>query len=990
MGGRLEPGNESISAGAQGWVDVVVGVWWTQVCDTVASPAAGWSRGSQHRGERESAAVRSHDERVSLQREISARMRCRSPWALGLAMARPMNFDAYFRVATGFGPLPWQRDLAENGLPEVLSGPTGLGKTEGAVLGWSWRRTREIAGSEPRHLIYCLPMRVLVRQTVERLRTCFHRLAQAGGREVRVFQLTGDDRDADWERIPDREWVLVGTQDQLLSRALNRGYCSSPYAWPVHFGILNNDCQWILDEIQLMGPGLWTSAQLDWMRTRRFGTIGPARTTWMSATLEASFLDTRDRRDDDLHEAAPFAMTWDLPPDLDEDVGRHLERLRDARRSVELLSPPKKSARAKWLAGKVMEEHAPGTLSLVICNTVVFAQEVLTSLATDVPTILLTSRFRGADRSDAESRLEQFEDLRRAAKGARVDGDPGLICVSTQVVEAGVDVSAHLLWSEAAPWPSVVQRLGRMNRDGRDNDARACFLCPERPRKGSDRIGPYPADEVGRGNELVAELSRLSKTSTYREAVEILVSGERAQAIKEALAPRPMPLPRAADVHGLFSTEPDVFGGFTDVSEFVRSPDPDADVVVFWRAWGGERPGATELDGPPLDARAEGCSVAAYRLEALLGDKGRAWRWESDRRGAGAWIPVRGSELRPGMALMLEARQGGYDLRLGWTGNHGDVVSDVPPPGHGRAWNDEADSEAGHWTTLASHLGDAEKQAALLVAELELEEDLARAVVDAARFHDIGKAHPSWQAALPGGAGAGVLAKCPPVLAVTVQGARREAVRALVEGLLGNPAESLESGSEERGETLRWALRRRLKRSQMQELRGLAGVIHARHCAFRPGLRHEVASALAMWAARREQSLPGLAVYLAASHHGKVRTVLRSRTGDDVCGVPPEPSKIEHDAVWRLAFEIAADGCAGEWTEHGFRMTAPGWTGLVAELLGSPRPDEPEHSGALDGNEPRCLGPFSLAYLEALVRVVDWRASGAPTAARSPGSDDVV
>jgi len=904
-------------------------------------------------------------------------------------MAPTMSFDAYFRAATGFGPLPWQRDVAATGLPGVLSVPTGLGKTEGAVLTWSWRRREQADPTEPRHLIYCLPMRVLVRQSADRLRTCFERLQRSGlGPAVPVFQLIGGDIDEDWEGLPDRDWVLVGTQDQLLSRALNRGYCASPYAWPVHFGILNNDCRWVLDEVQLMGPGLWTSAQLDWMRACRFGTIGPARTTWMSATVGVAFLDTRDRRDDDLHDVAPVAMAWDLPPDLDEDASRHLRRLREARRVVEVVTPPKKAPRAGWLAREVVEGHQPGTLSLVVCNTVTFAQDVFKSLATEVPTILLTSRFRGADRDEAESRLAEFEDRRKATKAARIDGDPGLICVSTQVVEAGVDVSAHRLWSEAAPWPSLVQRLGRMNRDGRDNEARACLLPPDHASKGSDRIGPYPADEVRRGDAIVVELARLSIASTFREAMSMLAEGPHAEDINVALAPKRMPLPRAADVHGLFSTEPDVFGGFTDVSEFVRSPDPSSDVTVFWRAWDGGRPHASELDGPPFDARAEGCSVAVYRLAALLGDRGLAWRWESDRRGSGSWTRVRGSDVRPGMALMLEARQGGYDVRLGWTGRREDVVTDLPPPGSGRSWDDEANTETGYWASLASHLADAGEQARRLVEGLDLPAGLGRSVLDAARLHDLGKAHPAWQAALPGRSGAGVLAKCPPVLAVTVQPTRREAVRAHIEALLGDDAEPL-APLDGGDETLRWALLRKLTRCKLQELRTLDGVLRARHAAFRPGLRHEVASALAMWAASREHGLSGLAVYLAACHHGKVRTVLRSREGDDVCGVPREPEELEHDGIWPLAFEIAADGAAGEWMEGGFRISAPGWTGLVAELLGPVRPGDPEHRGAVDESEPRRLGPFRLAYLEALVRVADWRASGTPTHARRPGGDDV-
>ena len=111
----------------------------------------------------------------------------------------------------------------------------------------------------------------------------------------------------EWVRQPDKPWVLVGTQDQLLSRALNRGYAMSRFEWPVHFGLLNNDCRWLIDEVQLMGPGLWTTSQLDWMRRKRFPSLKPCLTTWMSATVGTSFLSTTDRMRDGLGEAVAGA-----------------------------------------------------------------------------------------------------------------------------------------------------------------------------------------------------------------------------------------------------------------------------------------------------------------------------------------------------------------------------------------------------------------------------------------------------------------------------------------------------------------------------------------------------------------------------------------------------------------------------------------------------------------------------------------------------------
>jgi CRISPR-associated endonuclease/helicase Cas3 len=54
-----------------------------------------------------------------------------------------MSYEEFFRHATdGLTPYPWQVEVANNGLPEVLSVPTGLGKTEGTALAWAYRLLR--------------------------------------------------------------------------------------------------------------------------------------------------------------------------------------------------------------------------------------------------------------------------------------------------------------------------------------------------------------------------------------------------------------------------------------------------------------------------------------------------------------------------------------------------------------------------------------------------------------------------------------------------------------------------------------------------------------------------------------------------------------------------------------------------------------------------------------------------------------------------------
>ncbi|MBA3884764.1 MAG: DEAD/DEAH box helicase [Acidobacteria bacterium] len=911
-------------------------------------------------------------------------------------------FQAFFHQATGFSPYGWQTLLAHEGLPDVLPVPTGLGKTE-VVLAWAWRRL--VAGEpEPLHLVYCLPMRSLVTQTVQRLRGYFDRLRQANLCDVAVYQLMGGDIDKEWARMPDRPWILVGTQDQLLTRALNRGYAMNRFEWPVHFGLLNNDCRWLIDEVQLMGPGLWTTSQLDWMRRKRFPSLKPCLTTWMSATLGTSFLSTTDRKRDDLGEPSSEQRAFEgtLQTMLDGDQG--LAWWRSAKRPVEWWTPEKppktggtkKSKPAKsptkgvvtadTIAAAVVRYHRAGTLSLVICNTVDMARDVFRALSV-THKVLLTSRFRREDRSQHEQRLLDFDTNRKA--GTLPENDPGLICVSTQVIEAGVDISAHRLWSELAPWPSMLQRLGRLNRKGDDQDARAWFweTPTEKGRGTIERIGPYESADIAGAKKLVDAFAPLSQVMSFAQTIAEL-NTKCQNDVSDALQPKPSPLPRALDVHGLFSTERDVHGGFTDVSAFVRGTDPDLDVTVFWREWSGDSPPrGDDVDGPPLDPATEGCPVSFVRVQKMLeSSKGKAWLWDDE---ADRWERVNHWDIRPGMLVMLKRDVGGYDTTEGWTGDKAHDLSDVPRAGRGVALRDDSWTEIGHWSRLEDHLADARREAEQMCDALALTGHTRTAVIEASGLHDVGKAHPRWQSALPDRTAipGALLAKTPRVLAVDVVGdadAIRQTVPQRQPGALPLPDEARRRGREDIVR-LRWAIDDRLGVDELKSLRALSGVRWAGHVQFRPGLRHEVASALAMWKKYRDggADYPALAVYLTATHHGKARTVLRSTTGqgDDVFGVRSDPSTLLLGSEqWPLDFSVAKDGAQGRWEGREFVLTGYGWTGLVADLLGPWRPEEKSEAGVVPDTEPRHLGPFALAYLEALVRVVDWRASERPSA----------
>ena len=172
-------------------------------------------------------------------------------------MARPLlTFTNLFQRATARpdqAPFPYQEMFATEGkeCPDVVHVPTGAGKTATAILGWLWRRRYHpdpaARQATPRRLVYCLPMRVLVEQTFGEAVRWLHRLrlldalpeftpdtpsgvksyrphyAPESTDKIAVHLLMGGEPRRDWDLFPERDAVLIGTQDMLLSRALNRG-----------------------------------------------------------------------------------------------------------------------------------------------------------------------------------------------------------------------------------------------------------------------------------------------------------------------------------------------------------------------------------------------------------------------------------------------------------------------------------------------------------------------------------------------------------------------------------------------------------------------------------------------------------------------------------------------------------------------------------------------------------------------------------------------
>ena len=328
---------------------------------------------------------------------------------------------------------------------------------------------------------------------------------------------------------------------------------------------------------------------------------------------------------------------------------------------------------------------------------------------------------------------------------------------------------------------------------------------------------------------------------------------------------------------------------------------------------------------------------------------------------------------------MLGHEVGGYDQKRGWTGNKQHQLGELAgPPRLSSIDDDPWTQDDRGWVPLATHLAETETEAQSLLRSLALPARVKDAVRDAARLHDIGKALPRWQEAILRGIPGveGPVAKSPALWSCTtpVNWTEDDLRKAL-----GLPIEAKVARQAKGG---RWCV------EVDRKLVSVTDVV-VKRAPMRPGLRHEAASALAMWCRyRTAERLPfsALAVYLTACHHGKVRTSLaaRQKSGLDVAGLFAAKEKdagfeLEGE-TWTLDFDVADAGMGGRFTERGFEPSTVGWSGLVAELLGGAYGQAAPIGALRPDDDPSLanLGPFRLAYLEALVRAADVAASRLP------------
>jgi CRISPR-associated endonuclease/helicase Cas3 len=295
-----------------------------------------------------------------------------------------------------------------------LRAPTGTGKTE-ALLLW--------AGDTER-LLYLLPTQATTNAMWRRLRRIYGKDAVALAHGRALYMLRRElRRESDEDPLDERLFgsvfarpVTVATLDQYLLAHLHGRHWEERRT-------LARRATVVLDEIHAYEP--YTLGLLLEALERE----PPARLALASATLPEPLLAL-----------FPRGMLIEAEPELWQRT-RHRVELR-------------KGSLLEDGAEEALRYARDGKRVLVIANTVRDAQALYQRLAETgwADLMLLHARFILRDRMQKEERVSQAE--------------PGAIFIATQVVEVSLDISYEVLITEIAPVDALVQRMGRVNRQG--------------------------------------------------------------------------------------------------------------------------------------------------------------------------------------------------------------------------------------------------------------------------------------------------------------------------------------------------------------------------------------------------------------------------------------------------------------------------------------------------------------------------------------------
>jgi len=533
------------------------------------------------------------------------------------------DFEEYFVALHGVAPFPWQRRLARhvcevNAWPRVIDLPTGAGKTACIDIALFHLLVSSAAGKPQeaaRRVAFVVDRRIIVDEAANRAVRIAARIHEAQGgilgeaasilralsgrTEIDIVTLRGGvAREKNLVRDPTTVAIVLSTVDQLGSRLLFRGYGVSDFAKSMHAGMFGFDTLLLLDEAHIAEPFRQTLAGVEREQARAATTLGvrPLRWSQLSATPSVS---------------ADFS--------IDEEDRRHpvLQRRLGADKPMQLLEVAKRDELSKKLLDLVkIEMNAAPQSALerprigIVVNRVATARDVhlaLTQTFKDtIDAHLLIGRIRPIDRDRLMAKLTP---VLKSSTTPR-PGERPIVVVATQTIEVGADFDFHAMFIESASYPSVRQRVGRLNRLGIRETARGALILV---RADADD-DPVYGSTIARTWELLQEAASDGRVNLGIERAPNAVAGT---------APSSPATPELSPslLHLLAQTSPRP-ALEPDVSHFLHGfVEQAADIAVVWREGicgsdgnVDEAAAALVLDAlPPLALEAMSLPLSSFR-----------------------------------------------------------------------------------------------------------------------------------------------------------------------------------------------------------------------------------------------------------------------------------------------------------------------------------------------------------------------------------------
>jgi len=345
----------------------------------------------------------------------------------------------------------------------TLTVPTGGGKT---LSGMAFALEHAVRYQKQR-IIIAIPYTSIIEQTAEQYREIFGDAVLEHHSNLDPSKLVKENART---RLAAENWdapIVVTTNVQLLESlfATRTSRCRKLH------NLANSIV--ILDEAQLLPPD-FLQPVLNVLRllTEHYGV-----TLVLSTATQPALGSKKDS----------FGRTVLKGLDAKREIIADVDSLFAAMNRVEVSKPDDLTVRRSW-AGLVEElEQYPSIL--VIVNSRRDARELLQLMP--VGTVHLSALMCGEHRSlvikDIKSRL-------RAGESVRV--------VSTQLVEAGVDLDFPVVYRAMAGLDSIAQAAGRCNREGKQEKGKVVvFMPPKSPAKGLLLYGEQATRAVWHGKQ---------------------------------------------------------------------------------------------------------------------------------------------------------------------------------------------------------------------------------------------------------------------------------------------------------------------------------------------------------------------------------------------------------------------------------------------------------------------------------------------------------